>query len=109
MERDPLEQLLRRADRQAGKPPAPLEDLAGRVRRSHRKRQRVTRTTLACSVCLLLMGSAMYRLWPGAGEMSHATVADNNSSMDRRLDELKAQADQLRVELASLRSENKNQ
>ena len=41
--------------------------------------------------------------------MSHATVADNNSSMDRRLDELKAQADQLRVELASLGSENKNQ
>jgi hypothetical protein len=106
MERDPLEQLLRRTDRQAGKPPALAGNLAQRVRRSHRKRLIVARTASAITICLILLGVMVQKLRPGVGDVSQSPFVQSVPPTDRRLDELKTQADQLYLELANLGSDN---
>ncbi|MEP0842855.1 MAG: hypothetical protein HRF43_09095 [Phycisphaerae bacterium] len=61
MRRDPIEQLLRQADRRAGRPPV-CDHLAGRVRRLAQRRRRHRGLMLAAAACLALIAApALHR------------------------------------------------
>ena len=98
MKADPIDELLRRADRAAGEPPVP-DDLAGRVRRKARRR-RLAAISAGVGVAVLLATVAV-ALWPGRPQTSRPTAQAPKAASHEEVTRLRAKIAGLRAEADS--------
>jgi hypothetical protein len=113
MERDPLIQLLQRADCEAGGPPLFSDDLPDRVRCLARRRRRVLvghsvlAASLAILVCVLAGRHVLHRrdVAPGPSMAKHDPAVHQAPSSAEELLAIRAEVERLRAELIATREE----
>ncbi len=107
MNRDPVETLLRQADRAAGPPPGSPVDLADRVRRLARRRHRTQTAVRVAAAAALAVGigwavsSATLRHGPGDRTVALPPPPVASPSPEE-VDQLRSQFAQLRQEASEL-------